>query len=107
MEEAISDPSGFEVVLTDECWHHITARHPEMQPFKHLVVETIERADRIYLGKRDSTRRICQKRYESVPGIGNSVDVLVFVDGQSGHVATAYFRAVSFRGLGQQIWPSN
>jgi len=108
MEEVILDPSGFKAILTDECWLHITERHPEMSPWKHLVVETIRQPDGVYLGKRDPTRRIYRKRYPTaVVGIGNSLDLLVFVADRRGYVATAHFAAYSIRMLGQQIWPSS
>ena len=107
MQEAILDPSGFKAILTTECWFHIAERHPEMQPFKHLIVEAIQHPDRVYLGKRDPTRRIYRKRHDAVPGVGNSLDLLVFVDGRGGYVATAHFAAYSVRMLGQQIWPSS
>jgi hypothetical protein len=107
MHDKIRDPAGFEAILTDECWAHITARHPEMEPFRESVVETIGHPDGIHLGKRDPSRRIYRKKYASVPGLGDSLDLLVFVGSADGHVATAYFRALSFRALGDLIWPSS
>ena len=106
MQEAISDPTGFKAILTDECWDHITARHRQMRSFKALVVETIHEPDAIYLGKRDPTRRVYRKKYAHVPGVGTSLDLLVFVGNQDGYVATAYFAAYSIRVLGVLIWPS-
>ena len=106
MRERIQDPTGFKAILTDECWSHITTRHPEMGPFRASVVEAIRKPDGIYLGKRDSARRIYRKRHLSVPGVGGSLDLLVFV-GARGYVATAYFAAYSFRMLGALIWPTS
>lgn len=106
MEETISDPTGFRAILTDECWDHITKRHPVMEPFRESVVETIRQPDGIYLGKRDPTRKIYRKRYPHVLGVGDSLDLLVFVGSADGYVATAYFAALSFRMLGSLIWPS-
>ena len=106
MQEVILDPSGFKAILTDECWLHITERHPEMKPWKHLVVETIQQPDEVYLGRRDPTRRIYRKKYVIVAG-GNLLDLLVFVDNRRRYVATAYFAAYSIRMLGQKIWPSS
>lgn len=62
MHEKIRDPTGFEAILTDECWAHITTRHPEMDPFRESVAEVIRHPDGIHLGKRDTARRICRKR---------------------------------------------
>jgi hypothetical protein len=70
MDEAISDPTGFQAILTDDCWRHIVSRHPEMEPLKQFVVEAIGRPDGIYLGKRDPARRIYRKRHLQVPGSG-------------------------------------
>lgn len=53
MQEKIRDPTGFEAILTDECWAHITARHPEMGPFREFAVEVLRQPDGVYLGKRD------------------------------------------------------
>ncbi|PYV30710.1 MAG: hypothetical protein DMG22_19405 [Acidobacteria bacterium] len=106
MQEKFRDPAGFEATLTDACWAHITARHPVMEPFRESVAEAIRQPDGIHLGKRDPARRIYRKRYAHVPDVGDSLDLLVFVDGVDGYVATAYFRALSLRGLGDLIWPS-
>lgn len=107
MEETISDPTGFQAILTDDCWQHIVSRHPEMQPFKQFVVETIRQPDGIYSGKRDPARRIYRKKYEHVPELGSSLDLLVFVGDADRYVATTYFAAYSFRMLGALIWPSS
>jgi hypothetical protein len=107
MQEKIRDPAGFEAILTVECWSHITARHPEMGPFRESVVEAIRSPDGIYSGKRDPARRIYRKRHVSVPGVGGSLDLLVFVGSADGYVATAYFAAYSIRMLGVLIWPSS
>lgn len=106
MEEKIRDPTGFEAILTDECWAHITSHHSVMEPFRESVVEVIGHPDGIHLGKRDPSRRIYRKKYAHVPGVGDSLDLLVFVSSADGYVATAYFRALSFRALGDLIWPS-
>lgn len=107
MEEAISDPTGFQAILTDECWQHIVSRHPEMRPLKELVLEAIRNPDGIYLGKRDPRRRIYSKRYLQVRGVGDSLSLLVFVGGEDRFVATAYFAAYALRMLGNLIWHSN
>ena len=107
MQEKIRDPMGFEAILTDECWAHITARHPEMEPFRESVVEAIGHPDGIHLGKRNPSRRIYRKKYAHVLGVGDSLDLLVFVGSADGYVATAYFRALAFRALGDLIWPSS
>jgi hypothetical protein len=106
MQEEIRDPTGFEAILTDECWAHITTRHPEMGPFRESVAETIHQPDGIYLGKRDPKRRIYRKRYRDIPVPGGSFDLLVFVGNADGYVATAYFAALSFRMIGALIWPT-
>lgn len=107
MKEEFKDPTGFRAVLSDECWTHIIKGHPEMKPFKGFVEAAIQKPDAIHLGKRDPTCRIFRRRYQEVPGVGEWLHVLVFVDGQSGYVRTAYFAAAWFRASGQQIWPSS
>jgi hypothetical protein len=107
MQEIIRDPAGFEAILTDESWAHITARHPEMEPFRQRVIETIQHPDGIHSGKRDPARKIYRKRYRDIPVAGGSFDLLVFVGSADGYVATAYFAAYSFRMLGVLIWPSS
>lgn len=105
MDATISDPTGFQTVFTDACWRHIVSRHPEMQPFKELVVEAIRQPDWIHLGKRDPSRRIYRKRHLQILGLGGPLDLLVFAGGTDGYVATAYFAAYSLRLLGALIWP--
>jgi hypothetical protein len=107
LEEVAQDPKGATVVLTDDCWQHITANHPEMLSFRTYVLETIRVPDGIYKGRRDPTRKIYRKTYAQVPGLGNALDLLVFVAEESGYIATAYFCAMSFRMLGAMVWPSS
>jgi hypothetical protein len=78
-----------------------------MEPFRELVKEVLGQPDGIYLGKRDSTRRIYCKRYLQVSEVGDSLDLLVFVGGADGYVATSYFAAYSLRMLRVLIWPSS
>ncbi len=106
MPDIVQDPTGLEVVLTDECWQHVISRHPEMSPLKEFVLETIRQPDGIYCGKRDPTRRIYRKGYSEIPAVGNSLEVLVFLADDGRHVATAYLIAYSFRMLGRLLWPS-
>jgi hypothetical protein len=107
MEELISDPTGFQAILTDACWQHIVSRHPEMNAFRQFVVEAIRTPDGVYTGKRDPSRKIYRKRHLQVVGVGDSLDLLVFVGAADRYVATAYFAAYAFRSLGKLIWPSN
>jgi hypothetical protein len=107
MAETISDPTGLQLVFTDECWRHIISRHPEMEPFKELVVEAVRHPDGIFLGKRDPSRRIYRKRHLQIPGLGGPLDLLVFAGGADEYVATSYFAAYSWRMLGTLIWPSS
>ncbi len=107
MEETISDPTGFQAILTNDCWRHIVLRHPVMEPFEEFVTETIRQPDGIYSGKRDPARKIYRKKYGHVPGVGDSLDLLVFVGSMDGYVATAYFAGYSIRMLGALLWPSS
>jgi hypothetical protein len=107
MDETIAHPMGFQLVFTDECWRHIVTRHPEMRPFKELVVEAIRKPDRVCSGKRDPSRRVYCKRHLQVEGLGGPLDLLVFAGGVDGFVATAYFAAYSLRLLGTLLWPLN
>ena len=107
MQDNIRDPTGFEVILTNECWAHITSRHPEMESFRQRVIETLQGPDGIHIGKRDPARKIYRKKYSDIPVPGGSFDLLVFVGSADGYVATAYFAAYSFRMLGVLIWPTS
>lgn len=105
-DQRIQDPTGFEVILTEQCWsEHITKRHPEMTPFWTQVVDTVQTPDAIYLGRRDPSTRIYMKKYPSLSDTANWPAMLVYVRA-NGYVATAHLAAKFFRQLGQQIWPS-
>jgi len=45
--ERRTDPQGYEIVLTDERWEHVTDRHPEMKEHRDLVLLTIEQPELI------------------------------------------------------------
>ena len=105
MPDIVQDPTGLQVILTDECWRHIVSHHPEMLPLKEFVLATIREPNGIYIGKRDPSRRIYKKNYSEVPSVGNSLDVLVFLGDDGIHVATSYLAAYSLRMLGRLVWP--
>jgi hypothetical protein len=107
LDETIRDPTGFEAILTNECWTgHIVIGHPEMAAFRERVLETIASPDAIYSGKRDPTSRIYAKKYAETPGVGLELTLLVYAKVESRYVATAYFAAHTLRALGEKIWPS-
>ena len=108
MDHHVVDPTGLGVILTEECWlDHITTRHPEMHPFKEMVLETTRAPDPIYVGKRDPSRRVYARKYAHVPGVGNELTLLVFAGNEDGYIATAHFAGHQLRSVGRQIWPSN
>ena len=106
MDQNVIDPTGYAVILTEQAWAHVIRRHPEMSPFRPLVIRTVEGPDSIYLGKRDSSRRVYARRYARVPGLGNELTLLVFAGNEDRFIATAYFTAGQLRAVGQHIWPS-
>lgn len=106
----IGTPDGLEVVPDDDQWKkHIAARHPQLLPYRDLVIETLRQPEGIYRGKRDPTTRIYTKRYWKIL-IGEApvetTNLLVFVREEDGFVVTAYFAAAMWRILGERIWPS-
>ena len=108
MDEHVVDPTGLGVILTGECWlGHITTRHPEMQPFRERVLETIGAPHAIYLAKRDPSRRVYARKYAHVPGVGNELTLLVFAGNEDGYVAIARFAGHQLRSRGRHVWPSN
>jgi hypothetical protein len=106
-DQTIRDPTGFEAILTEQCWvEHVTRNHPEMAAFRQWVGETVEAPDGIYFGRRDPSRRVYARRFAHVPGVGNELTLLVFADNEDRHVATAYFTAHRLGPIGRAIWPS-
>ena len=106
----ISTADGLDGVLEDEHWEtHILKGHPELAPYHDLVVETLKTPDGVYRSKRDGTTRVYVKSCHGIV-IGaapvESIALLVFVQEKTGFVATAYFAAAIWRGLGARIWPS-
>lgn len=51
--------------------------------------------------------KVYRRRYLQVAGLGDALDLLVFVGAADRYVATAYFAAYSLRMLGALIWPSS
>jgi hypothetical protein len=48
----VTDPAGRSVVLTAERWAHITARHPELRPFRDDILETVRHPTSRLIGRR-------------------------------------------------------
>src|SRR2546426_12765870 len=84
MPDNVQGPTGLEVVLTDECWQHVVSRHPEMLPFKNLVLEAIRQPNGIYFAieirhegfigritlkfQVSGTRWMCSSSWETIIG---------------------------------------
>lgn len=71
----MKDQYGHEIYLTDERWRHICEEHPEMQPYKRRVLETVRRGRRF----QDSIRPevyLYYRDYRDLPH-GNTAIVVV------------------------------
>lgn len=75
MPDFATDPFGHSIYLTDERWRHICDEHPEMEPYREKVLDTLR------LGRRfqDSIRPdvfLYYRDYTDLPH-GNTTIVVV------------------------------
>lgn len=106
---AVRTADGLDVVLDEEHWQeHIIKRHPELEPYQGLVVETLTHPERIFRSRRDPTTRIYTRTCTNIL-IGDVLiertSLLVYVREDSVFVVTAHFATAMWRSLGEKIWP--
>ena len=106
----VTTADGLDVVLDEDHWKtHVLKGHPELLPYRDLVIETLMSPVGVYRSKRDPTARIYVRSYSNVL-IGETLidrtNLRVVVREENGFVATAYFAVAEWRGLGERIWPS-
>ena len=76
---------GTLVVLSEERWHHIILRHPEMEKSKHLIPEVVSEPDEVYV---DVTGEI--NALKRVGDVSDFLVVIYSVNGE-GYIRTAHY----------------
>jgi hypothetical protein len=79
--------NGFGVVLSEERWHHIVLRHPEMKEKSALILNAISNPNEVYLdlsGAVHSLKRL-------VGGLSDFLVVIYSRSGEEGYIRTAYY----------------
>jgi hypothetical protein len=81
--------SGARIRLTEERWHHVTSRHPEMQAQRERVLETLADPERIQRG--DYGEFLAIRHYTETPLAGKYL-VVVYRElaAHDGFILTAY-----------------
>ena len=83
-----TDPSGREIVLTQERWLHILIRHGELKPHRDAVLGAVRDPDLIRLGGESNERWF----FAANAGPTRWLQVVVHYDGNSGRITTAFGR---------------
>ena len=94
MPQHVTDQLGHDIYLTEERWRHICEEHPEMQPYRKQVMETVHRGRRF----QDSVRPQVYLYYRDSHGLpyGNTTVVVVVYFGfsqdgiENNFILTAY-----------------
>jgi hypothetical protein len=83
---AIGDPDGTVVELTEERWNHIVDWHPEIGPFRELVLRAVQRPDRRTQGRQANEEWYYVRTH--LPS--DWLKVVVAYAGGRGHIVTAH-----------------
>jgi hypothetical protein len=83
-----TDPDGFIVELTAERWQHILDGHPELGPFRHLVLRAVANPDRRIAGRFADESWF----YLTTDRPSRWLKVVVRYAGDRGTIATAFPR---------------
>ena len=106
----VTAADGLDVVLDEDHWKtHILKGHPELLPYRDLVIETLQQRNGVWRSKRYRATKIYTRSYSGIllrEKLVERTNLRVVVREQNGYVATAYFTVAEFRGLGERIWPS-
>jgi hypothetical protein len=78
---------GTQVVLSEERWHHIVFRHPELKGKLELVLNVVANPDEAYVDEGGGVHVL--KRL--VGEVSDFLVVIYFVEGQRGYIRTAYY----------------
>lgn len=103
-----SDPRGYEVILTNECWYnHILVEHPEVRGQLDDVKRAIQTPDYIYESKRRRSSHLYFLKVGRRPSRSESEYVLVVAAVRQrtrrGYVQTAFLVDGLSKG-GKLLW---
>ena len=82
------DPDGRIVVLTDEGWHHIVVKHPELVQRRSLILETVASPDEWLRGRGPGEEWF----YSAGPGFTRWLRVVVHFRAGQGIIVTGFPR---------------
>jgi hypothetical protein len=88
VRDAVEDPHGRVVELTEERWTHITERHPEIKPFAETMLQAVQSPDRSVQGPEPNERWYYLRT--DAPSTWIKV-VVAYAEGR-GHIVTAFAR---------------
>jgi hypothetical protein len=83
----VIEPLGRPVTLTAERWSHITARHPELLPFRAEILSTVRRPTSRLPGRRPNEEWFYRRAGPSL-----WLKVVLAYEGRSGQIRTAFAR---------------
>ena len=88
--EAVEDPDGRRVELTEERWEHVLEpdRHPELEPYQAEVLQAVSTPDHRESGRRANEEWFFRR------GVGPSrwLQVVVAYERERGWIVTAFAR---------------
>jgi hypothetical protein len=82
------DPDGRRVVLTEERWLHVKARHPEMASYLGEIMRAVREPDR----RRSGRAELEEWFFLEHSGPRRWLEVVVHYEGGEGWIATAFSR---------------
>jgi len=76
---------GITVILSEERWHHIILRHPELEKAKSLIYDAIANPDEAYMDETGAVHAL-----KNVGGISDFLVAIYSINGK-GYIRTAYY----------------
>lgn len=87
----VTDRWGDQIVLTEEDWDRITAKRPDVQPYRDEVRRTLEEPNVVFEGRWPDTKVFYAKDLLGAPFWGCYVAVAVRYTHHPATIRTVYF----------------
>jgi hypothetical protein len=84
--------NGVPIRLTDERWYHITKHHPELRPFRHLILTAVAHPTQLFFFSQTADFAAVAK-FSELASMGLASNVVVHykeVTKRDGFIVTAF-----------------
>ena len=91
----VNDKTKRKLRMTDYNWHHIVKRHPEVVSQKEIIIETLEKPDKITTSLEDEETKYYYKYYKNISSPYKFMRVIAkYLNGEGFIISSHFVKAI-------------